>query len=461
MSYDAFVDDGAVCVATEPQPDRPILSVVGLGYVGAVTSACLADLGFQIIGCDVSPAKVASIHEGKALIVEAGLQERLQRGVRTGRIKGTNDVKAAVVGSSVTLLSVGTPSGTDGAPCLEQIRSAAESIGSALRNKSTFHTIILRCTVPPGTTRTVVIPALARSSGKRPGIDFGVCFVPEFLREGTAVADFYDPPKTVIAPTDERAFTVARDIFQIVSRTPSLRSTIEAAEMLKYVDNVWHATKVVFGNEVGRLCKKIGVDSHEVMTNFCSDTKLNISPYYLKPGFAYGGSCLPKEVRAFMDMARQFKVCLPLVESLSRSNNEQIELAVKLAAPFQGRRLGLLGITFKIGTDDIRESPYLELGVRLLRAGHKLRVYDPNVLCSPSVRDILLADKLPEVRLLSQTIASSAAELVAESDTVIVSHNTEEYRLAVGDMRSDTNMIDLARLFNMPQNNERYEGIAW
>ncbi|MEL7048780.1 MAG: nucleotide sugar dehydrogenase, partial [Pseudomonadota bacterium] len=277
--------------------DKPAISVVGLGYVGAVSMACLSHLGFRMVGVDVCHDKISSINEGRAPIVENRLGDLLAEGVAAERISATDNLVAAVLDTDVTFMSVGTPTSQDGSCDLTYVRQASRAIGQALAMKESYHVVVLRCSVPPGTTMDVVAEDVQKASGKMLGRDFGMCFNPEFLREGVAVADFFEPPKTVVGASDQRAAETVSAIYGAID-DKVIFTSIAAAEMVKYVDNIWHAAKVAFGNEVGRICKALEIDSHDVMNIFVQDTKLNLSPYYLKPGFAFGGSCLPKEVRA-------------------------------------------------------------------------------------------------------------------------------------------------------------------
>ena len=445
---------------------KPAISVIGLGYVGAVSMACLSHLGFRMIGVDVSREKVDAIKAGVSPIVEERLGELLADGVRLGLIDATQNLVAAVLQSDVTFLSVGTPTSKDGGCDFTYVRQASRAIGQAIAMKSDYHVVVLRCSVPPGTTLDVVVPEIEQASGKKLGADFGVCFNPEFLREGVAVADFFDPPKTVVGASDARAQSTVTAIYGAVDKNVIFTS-IESAEMVKYVDNVWHATKVAFGNEVGRLCKKLDIDSHDVMNIFVKDLKLNLSPYYLKPGFAFGGSCLPKEVRAVSHIAHAMGVNVPLIDALTVSNARHISEAVRLLKPFAGKRFGFLGVTFKPGTDDMRESPTLDVMASLLNAGETIQAYDPNLNFGP-----LLQHQIDYVRHavpaqadlmdnLQKLTVKSAAVLVASSDIVIVSHATDEFRKAVTERNKDVHILDLARLYKVLPTEKTYQGIAW
>ncbi|MCL4187752.1 MAG: nucleotide sugar dehydrogenase [Rhodobacteraceae bacterium] len=430
---------------------RPAVSVVGLGYVGAVSTACLSDLGHRVIGVDVDPLKVAAIAAGESPIHEAGLAALLGAGVAEGRISATADIARAVADTDVTFVSVGTPTAPDGGCDDRYIRAAARGIGEGLRAKRDFHVVVMRCSIPPGTTMKVMVPEIEAASGKVAGLDFGVAFNPEFLREGVAVEDFRKPPKTVIGASDERAAAIIARIYEPVDASPVITS-IEVAEMVKYVDNVWHATKVTFANEIGRLCKPLEVDSHAVMDIFVKDTKLNLSPYYLKPGFAYGGSCLPKEVRAVNHIARGLGVAMPLVESLERSNAAQIALAVDMARATGARRVAVLGLAFKPGTDDLRESPILEVMAALNDEGVELVAHDPAVTADTRIESQLayVAHAAPGLARLASRLRGmlrpSAAEAVDEADAVIVTHGHPDYRLAVTAAGKPT--IDVVRLFH-------------
>ena len=447
-------------------PAKPAISVIGLGYVGAVSMACLSHLGFRMIGVDISREKVDAIKAGVSPIVEERLGELLAEGVRTGRIDATQNLVAGVLQSDVTFLSVGTPTSKDGGCDFTYVRQASRAIGQAIAMKDSYHVVVLRCSVPPGTTLDVVVPEIEQASGKKLGPDFGVCFNPEFLREGVAVADFFDPPKTVVGASDARAERTVTAIYGAVDKNVIFTS-IEAAEMVKYVDNVWHATKVAFGNEVGRLCKKLDIDSHDVMNIFVKDLKLNLSPYYLKPGFAFGGSCLPKEVRAVSHIAHAMGVDVPLIDSLTVSNQRHISEAIRLLQPFKGKRFGFLGVTFKPATDDMRESPTLDVMATLMNAGEVIKAYDPNLNFGPLLQhqiDYVRHAVPAQAKLMDELEAltfKSASELVANSDVVVVSHATEEFRTAVKARNSKIHVLDLARLFKELPVDATYQGIAW
>ena len=445
---------------------KPAISVIGLGYVGAVSMACLSHLGFRMVGVDISREKVDAIKEGRSPIVEERLGDLLDEGVKSGLIDATQNLVAAVLDTDVTFLSVGTPTSKDGGCDFTFVRHASRAIGQAIGLKSGYHVVVLRCSVPPGTTLDVVVPEVEAASGKKLGKDFGVCFNPEFLREGVAVSDFFAPPKTVVGASDKRAEQTVTAIYGAVDKNVIFTS-IECAEMVKYVDNVWHATKVAFGNEVGRLCKKLDIDSHDVMNIFVKDLKLNLSPYYLKPGFAFGGSCLPKEVRAVSHIAHELGVLVPLMDSLMVTNKAHIAEAITLLKPFAGKRIGFLGVTFKPATDDLRESPTLEVMAAMLADGRTIRAYDSNLNFGPLLQGQIdyvrhavpaQAKLMDELEVLT---TASADELVALSDVVVVSHATDEFRAAIKSRDPKIHVLDLARLFKEIPADANYQGIAW
>lgn len=444
---------------------RPAVSVVGLGYVGAVSTACLAGLGHRIVGVDVDTVKVDAIAAGHSPIHEKDLGRLLGEGVAAGLISATTDLAAAVAETDVTFVSVGTPTAADGGCDHRYIIAAARGIGEGLRRKAGWHVVVMRCSIPPGSTMGVMVPEIETASGLKAGRDFGVCFNPEFLREGVAVADFHAPPKTVIGVTDEQTAQLMTQLYIAVDANPIVTS-IEVAEMVKYVDNVWHATKVTFANEVGRLCRPLGVDSHEVMDIFVRDTKLNLSPYYLKPGFAYGGSCLPKEVRAVAHIAAGLGVELPLIAALDRSNAEHIAEAARMVRATGARRVAVLGLAFKPGTDDLRESPVLEVMAELMGDGIAITAHDPAI-----TRGTRIEAQLGYVAHASQglqrlagglrdMLAETPAEAIADADAIIVTHANPAYRALAA--HTHVPVIDVARLYpareHQPAN---LRGIGW
>lgn len=444
---------------------KPAVSVVGLGYVGAVSTACLSSLGHVVVGVDLDPEKIKAIGSGVSPIHEKDLEGLLSDGVTNGLVSATDDLEQAVVDTDVTFVSVGTPTAADGGCDHSYIEAAARSIGAGLARKNAFHVVVMRCSIPPGVTMGFMAPIIEDVSGLKAGVDFGVCFNPEFLREGVAVEDFYAPPKTVIGASDTRSANTLARIYEAVDDLPIITS-IETAEMVKYVDNVWHATKVCFANEVGRLCKPLAVDSHEVMDVFVQDTKLNLSPYYLKPGFAYGGSCLPKEVRAVAHIATELGVDLPLIDSLDRSNKVQIDRATQLVRETGAKKVGVLGLAFKPGTDDLRESPILEVMATLREDGIEVVVHDTAITA-----DTPLAGQLAYVQNGSSGLQKVASELptmlrgnvdevVSEAEALIVTHGNDLYADAVRNA-VDVPVIDVARVVSPNPSAPHVQGIGW
>lgn len=456
----------AQAVEGNPSPEKLSISVVGLGYVGAVSAACLSKLGHRVVGVDVDDRKMQQIAAGKSPIHEKDLGDYLARGVARGLIQTNGCLADAVRQTNVTFLSVGTPTAADGGCDFSYIEQAAHDIGLGLRGKNDFHVVVMRCSIPPGTTNKVMTPILERVSGKIAGRDFGVCFNPEFLREGVAIDDFHNPPKTVIGTTDLRSADIVRAIYDPVDAAPII-TTVEAAEMVKYVDNVWHATKVCFANEVGRLCKPMGVDGQEVMGIFTRDHKLNLSAYYLKPGFAYGGSCLPKEVRAVTHMARAAGVDLPMINNLDASNKEQINEAVRMVECSGAKRVGILGLAFKPGTDDLRESPILEVIAALREKGVEVMVHDTAITAETPLEGQLayvrhgspglqrLAKELPGM------LCNDLNEITRKVDTLVVSHSHDAY-LSAARTSKCRSVIDLVGLFRNDKTPAlAVSGIGW
>jgi len=446
--------------------DKPAISIVGLGYVGAVSAACLSKIGHRVVGVDVDEVKVEQIANGDSPIHEANLGEYLNDGVENEKVSATTDLVQAVVDTDVTFVSVGTPTAADGGCDHSYIVQAARAIGEGLASKGTYHVVVMRCSIPPGSTLNVMVPEIEAVSGLKMGDDFGVCFNPEFLREGTAISDFFAPPKTVIGASDDRAAKVVEGIYKGLEGE-HITTTIEVAEMVKYVDNVWHATKVCFANEIGRICKPLAIDSHKVMDIFVKDTKLNLSPYYLKPGFAYGGSCLPKEVRAVSYLADKLNVRAPLVRSLAATNLLQIENATDLVRNSGRKKIGFLGLAFKAGTDDLRESPILEVINSLVQENYTLQAYDPAIKAETRIDEQFnyVANACPHLKPLVDALPAmlmqSPQQVIAESDAIVVTQNTPEMRELVASAVGKVEIIDLVRIFNEVPMWKGYEGIGW
>lgn len=435
------------------------ISVFGLGYVGTVSAACLAAEGHRVIGVDPNETKVALINGGHTPIVEEGVAEMVAAATARGALRATHDVREAVFESDLSLVCVGTPSNRDGSLDLSAVRRVCEEIGTALRDKSAVHTIVIRSTVLPGTMRKVVIPTLRQASGRNDGDGFRIANNPEFLREGTAVHDFRNPPKTVIGSDDERAFEEVAALYRQLP-APVLRTSLDAAEMVKYTDNVWHAVKVAFGNEIGNICKEVGVDSHEVMDIFFRDTKLNISPTYLRPGFAFGGSCLPKDVRALTFKGRELGLDLPLLNSVMASNRIQVERALERVLACGKKPVSFLGFSFKEGTDDLRESPQVELIERLIGKGYDLRLYDRsvNVARLTGANRQFILETIPHIASL---MVETLDEALAHGEIVIVGNRAKEFEALAGRMKPHQRLIDFVRLAGTEVLGERYDGINW
>jgi GDP-mannose 6-dehydrogenase len=442
------------------------ISVIGLGYVGAVSLACLSSLGHRVIGADIDEQKVDSIAWGNSPIHEDQLADLLTRGVSEDLLSATTNLKRAVRETDVTFVSVGTPTSEDGGCDTRAIKAVAQGIGEALAAKNEFHVVVLRCSVPPGTTLETMKPVIERYSGKVAGEDFGICFNPEFLREGTAVADFHAPPKTVIGVTDPKTARILADIYSPVDETPIVTS-VEVAELVKYVDNVWHATKVCFANEVGRLCKPMDIDSHAVMDIFVQDTKLNLSPYYLKPGFAFGGSCLPKEVRAVSHLAATLGVDVPMIDALIPSNQEQIDQAISLVEQTGAKKVAILGVAFKPGTDDLRESPVLEVIAELKKRNIEVSAYDPAIQPGPHIEQQFeyMRFAAPHLKAVVESLPEfmkeAPADAIREADAIIISQNLPGLRSVLKSKKEETVIVDLVRISTPLPATSNYTGIGW
>lgn len=436
------------------------VSVFGLGYVGSVSAAMLASDGHEVVGVDLNPQKVAAINAGTSPIVEPGLAEALQDVVRQGRLRATTDTADAVRDSEVSLICVGTPSRRNGSLDLSQVERVATEIGEALRDADHYHVVVVRSTVLPGTTHGIVIPALERASGKTYGEGFGVSMNPEFLREGTAIKDFRQPPLTLVGH-NHAADAAGTTALYAALDAPVIGTSIRTAEMIKYTSNTWHALKVCFANEIGNLCKSLGVDSHDVMDIFCKDDQLNLSPYYLKPGFAFGGSCLPKDVRALQYRAKELDVDMPVISSILPSNKLQIETAFEQVLETGKTNIGLLGFSFKAGTDDLRESPLVTLAEALIGKGLKLRIYDKNVSLARLVgaNKEYIDNRIPH---LSSLLCDTIDEVVDHSELLIVGNKAAEFGDALHRTRPEQIVLDLVRVpHDGPRVQADYRGICW
>jgi GDP-mannose 6-dehydrogenase len=438
------------------------IAVFGLGYVGVVSSACLAQRGHRVVGVDVSPLKVDLINAGRSPIVEEGLDDLVSGARTSGRLRATADWQDAVASTDMAWVCVSTPSLPNGNIDRHFLGTVCEQIGAAVVARDTHYTIVVRSTTLPGTTRDLLIPTLERASGKRVGEELGVCYHPEFLREGTSIKDFHAPPKIVIGASDAVSEEQLAALYADYD-APVIRTTMDVAEMVKYSDNAWHAVKVGFANEIGALCKELAIDGRSVMQIFCRDTKLNLSDKYLMPGFAFGGSCLPKDMRALTYEGKRRDLELPLLSSVLPSNQRHIERAITLITDQGRRHVGMLGLSFKAGTDDLRESPYVEIAERLIGKGYELRIYDPYVqpaMVTGRNREFIEA-KIPH---LSRLMVDSSEELVAWADTVVVGHREPAYADLLSRGRGTTNgraVIDLAGLSADWYGEQGYHGVCW
>ena len=436
------------------------VSVFGLGYVGSVSAASFAADGHRVIGVDVNADKVASLNEGRSPIVEKGLDDLIRNATASGALRATTSTDEAVHATELSLLCVGTPSRKNGSLDLTYLERVCEQIGAALAHKDTYHVVVVRSTVLPGTTHDVVIPTLERASGKKYGTGFGVTVNPEFLREGTAIHDFRHPPLTLVGHNYKTDAAPTEALYARVD-APLVNTSIRTAEMIKYSSNTWHALKVCFANEIGNLCKRLDIDSHEVMDIFCRDEKLNLSSYYMKPGFAFGGSCLPKDVRALQYRAKEVDLDMPVIQAILGSNQLQIQHALEQVMESGRKRIGLLGFSFKAGTDDLRESPIVILAEALLGKGYDLRIFDRNV----SIARLVGANKEyinTQIPHLSSLLCETIDEVLDHSDVIVVGNAAPEFADALKRTRPDQVVVDLVRVkterADIPA---QYQGICW
>lgn len=434
------------------------ISIFGLGYVGCVGAACLASLGHNVVGVDLSENKVNLINSGKPTIIERDIEALCMQAHRQGRLRATTDPVDAVKSTQVSFIAVGTPTSGKGSLNLQYVDAVAAQIGKALRGTGHFHVVAIRSTVTPG-TNVHVSEIIARESGLVAGEDFAVVSNPEFLREGSSVKDFLNPPLTLVGASSEKALEVMRELYKDI-HAEFVATDIPVAEIMKYVNNTFHALKIVFGNEVGSICKPLGIDSHKVMDVFCKDTHLNISPYYLKPGFAYGGSCLPKDTKALLTLARENLVDVPVISHIEASNEAQKKRAIDLILSQGKRNIAILGLSFKAGTDDLRCSPIVDVVETLLGKGCVLSIYDRNVRLSQLTgtnRDFIM-DKIPH---LQHFVSDDLDAVIRSSDVVVVTNREEEFARILEDYPGKI-IIDLVRAWSNPHYPAgEYHGLAW
>jgi GDP-mannose 6-dehydrogenase len=435
------------------------IAIFGLGYVGAVSAACLSKEGHRVIGVDANASKVELINQGKSPVVEKDIGEMIAAAVAAGTLCATTDSTAAVRDSDMSIVCVGTPSSANGNLNLAFVKRVCEEIGAALRDRKDFHAVVIRSTVLPGTLRSLVIPTLEAASGKTVGEEIGAGFFPEFLRESTAVWDFYNPPKVVFAASDHRTQSMLETL-NAGFDAPKTCTGYEIAEMVKYADNTWHALKVAFANEIGSISKAANVDGGAVMDIFCQDTKLNISSKYLRPGFAFGGSCLPKDVRALTYKARSLDLDTPLINSIMPSNERHIDRALRMVLDLNERNVGVLGLSFKAGTDDLRESPVVELVERLLGKGHEIRIFDHNVNLSRLVgaNRAYIFEHLPHIAKL---LVDDVDAVVNHGGTIVVGNSDRYFADVVGRLNMSQRVVDLVRIANGQQTRGGYNGLCW
>ena len=435
------------------------ISIFGMGYVGTVSAGCLAQDGHEVIGVDPVRTKVDLINAGQSPIIEVDIAEIIAATVKSGRLRATDNQDEAIMQTELSFVCVGTPSQANGNLDLTYIRRVCELIGRALKNKSARHTVVIRSTILPGTMMQIVIPTLEEYSGKKAGAGFGVCNNPEFLREGSAVKDFNSPPKTVIGEVDRESGDALATLYAKLD-APFIRTDVETAEMVKYVDNNWHALKIGFANEIGNLCKSFSIDSHEVMKIFCQDKKLNISPAYLTPGFAFGGSCLPKDLRAMAYKAKMHDLNLPIMNAILPSNELQVATGLRLITDKGQRKIGILGFSFKAGTDDLRESPMIEVIEHLIGKGYDLRIFDRNVNMASLVganRDFIL-NRIPHI---SRLMVNGIDAVLNHAQTVVIGNKDPEFAGILERLQPGQHLVDFVRITNRRSENGKYDGICW
>lgn len=435
------------------------INIFGLGYVGCVSAACLAKNNHKVTGIDVDPVKVQIINQGKSPIVEEGLDELINKTVSSGFLKATN---TEIPDADISIICVGTPSNDNGSLDLRYIKQVASDIGKYLKGLNHYHVVVNRSTILPGSIETIIVPILEKESGKKLGEDFGACMNPEFMREGTSIYDYYNPPFTLIGSNDEKSAKLVAQLYENIE-APLYFTNIKVAEMVKYASNTFHALKVTFANEIGNICKKLQIDSHEVMDIFSKDNKLNISNYYLKPGFSFGGSCLPKDLRAITYKARELDLDTPLLNSLMISNQKQVENAFNLISKLNTKKIGFAGLSFKAGTDDLRESPIVELIEKLIGKGFNVSIFDREV----SLAKLFGSNKryietvIPHI---SSLMKNSIDDMIKDSEIIVIGKKEVAYKepLLKAIQSNGVYLFDLVRLFNKNEiPKERYEGICW
>ncbi len=436
------------------------ISIFGMGYVGAVSLACLARDGHKVIGVDLDKVKLKLIASGQSPIIEEGMPELVRDVVKNGNIETSTEAEYAIRGSEVSFVCVGTPSSLDGSQDLTAIRRVTEQIGVALRNVEHYHVIVYRSTIQPGTIENIVKPILKETSGRELGVNYGICFQPEFLREGSSIKDYDNPPYTIVGGDSEKSISKLKQLFEHLPNE-FYSTDIGTAEMLKIVCNNFHALKATFANEVGRVCQSLNIDSQAVMDLVCMDKHLNISTAYMKPGFAFGGSCLPKDLRALLHIAKTNNVNIPMLSGLLPSNSIHIEHSINMVLQLNKKKIGMIGLSFKTGTDDLRESPLVELAERFIGKGLNLRIYDPEVNISRlmGANRKYIEEVIPHIASL---MCDNIDEVFTESEVIIVGLNNRElldsvYKLS----RPEHQIIDLVNLPDQSKLRSQYKGVCW
>lgn len=436
------------------------ISVFGLGYVGCVSAACLAELGHEVVGVDVNPSKVEMVNKGRSPVVESAVDSLIRKVVMDGRLRAIGEVGEAVANTDLALVCVGTPSQANGSIDTRYVMKVVGEIGHFLRQRNDYFVIVIRSTVLPGTVEQMIIPSLEREVGTTAGSTWGICMNPEFLREGSSVDDFYNPPSIVIGELDKKSGDVVAAIYERIS-APLFRTPIAVAEMLKYSNNAFHAVKVTFANEIGRICKALNVDSHRVMELFCKDTRLNISPAYFKPGFAFGGSCLGKDLRAIIHCSQTLDVETPLLRGVLESNGHHLKNVIALLSRHKDQRIGFLGLSFKGGTDDLRESPIVDVVEALIGKGMVVRIFDRFVNLSrlTGANKEYIDREIPH---LARILCEKPEEILDTCEVIVVANIDQEFKALIGKTTAEQTVIDLVRITEEWSSlDAEYEGICW
>ncbi|MBS3097655.1 UDP-glucose/GDP-mannose dehydrogenase family protein [Candidatus Woesearchaeota archaeon] len=435
------------------------ISIFGLGYVGCVLAAGLASLGHNIIGIDINSEKVEVIKKGKSPVVEKDLDKYIKKYVELKKIEATTNSKEAVLNSEMSFVCVGTPAKKDGSLDLEHTKKVCEGIGKALKLKNSYHIIVFKSTMFPGSVENLLIPIIENNSGKKASKDFGVCHNPEFLREGSAVYDFFNPSTTVIGCLDEKSERIVEELFKDI-KAPIAKTSIKVAEMIKYANNSFHGLKVAFANEIGNICKKSNIDSHELMKIFCMDEKLNISSSYLKPGVPFGGSCLTKDSSALIDEAKKEGLNVPLLEAIKKSNESHIDVCANIILGTNKKKIGILGLSFKEGTDDLRSSAMIAIVKKLVDRGLNIKIYDKNVLLSQKfgANKKIIEEEFPH---LMNLFCPTIRDVVNGSEAIVIKNKDDDFKILTKLIKESQIVIDFVRMFEKKEIKGEYVGLCW